>query len=80
MKDMTPREFEDLRKGIGEVEEVAAMMEVGRVTVYRWETGKRAISGPARVLIRILHERAQAELAAERAEVRKSAKLQAKGK
>lgn len=69
---MTPREFESLRTSIGSVEEVAEAMEVGRVTVYRWETGKREIPGPARVLIRILAERAAAELAAEQAQVRKS--------
>lgn len=80
MNDMTPRDFETMRAAIGEVEEVAAMMEVGRVTIYRWETGKRAIPGPARVLIRLLHERHLADLEAERKQVARSAKLQGKAK
>ena len=57
-----------------EREELERAMEVERVTVWRWETGKREIPGPARVLVRILAAQARAELAAERAQVRKSEK------
>lgn len=71
---MTPDEFKKHREAIGSDTEVADAMETTRSTIHRWENGKREIPGPARVLIRILAERAEAERLAERAQVIKTAK------
>ena len=71
---MTPEYFKTLRETIGSDTEVADAMETTRSTIHRWENGKREIPGPARVLIRILAERAEAERLAERAQVIKTAK------
>lgn len=68
---MTPDDFKRLREAIGPDTEVAELMETTRSTIHRWENGKREIPGPARVLIRILAERAIADRQAETVEVRR---------
>ena len=77
---MTPEEFIALRKMIGQPDEVAALMECGTNAIWRWENGQRGIQGPVRVLIRMLAAQAQAELAAEQAEVQRLAKINGKEK
>lgn len=69
---MTPDEFKTLREDIGTDTEVAEQMETTRSTIHRWENGKREVPGPARVLIRILAERARAERQAETVQVRRT--------
>lgn len=69
---MTPDDFKRMREEIGTDTEVAEAMETTRSTIHRWENGKREVPGPARVLIRILAERARAERAAEAAQVRRT--------
>lgn len=70
--------FRKYREMIGTDTEVADQMETTRSTIHRWENDKREIPGPARVLIRILAEKALAEQEAEAAEVRRLEK--AKGR
>ena len=69
---MTPDEFKRHRETIGSDTEVAEQMETTRSTIHRWENGKREIPGPARVLVRILAERAEAERQAETIQVRRT--------
>ena len=69
---MTPDDFKRMRETIGTDNEVADAMETTRSTIHRWENGKREIPGPARVLIRILAERAATERAAETVQVRRT--------
>jgi len=57
-KIMTGEEFRKLREAIGDQRKIAETMEVHPVTVSNWESGKYAIPGPARVLIRKLHSEA----------------------
>lgn len=68
---MTPDDFKKMREAIGTDTEVAEQMETTRSTIHRWENGKREIPGPARVLIRILHDKALVERQAEMVEVRR---------
>ena len=56
---MEAAEFKRLREKVGDQAKVAAMMESHNVTLSKWETGKRAVPGPARVLIRKLAEEAE---------------------
>lgn len=51
---MAPTQFMELREKIGSSYEIASLMGVSYTTLYRWETGQRAIPGPAACLIKIL--------------------------
>ena len=80
---MTADEFDKLCATIagtadpaGDVQ-VAEAMETHRTSVRRWREGARSIPGPARVLARILADRAQAEADEEARQVRKTAKVRA---
>ena len=48
---MTAAQYKAEREKRGTQEEVAALLGVSRVTVARWETGARPISGLARLAL-----------------------------
>lgn len=50
---MTGQEFKQIREIFGSGLDMAKKMGVHPVTVSNWETGRNAIPGPARVLIRL---------------------------
>jgi hypothetical protein len=57
--------------------DLATAFETHRSTIRRWRDGERTVPGPARVLARILADRAQVEAAEERRQVERTQKVRA---